>query len=199
MSWQPAVRRAVGDWQNCYDRAREAEEILRDRHERLTWERDTAAIFKMDGIRWMGRWSEMKEVLPALLEDARARGDLYVESILQMQCGSCRDLANDDPQSARAGLKVLDRWSNPGFHVEHLVETHNPVEIALYCQNGREAFSIINSRWPELRKSHLLRLQTFNIHMRTLLARAALAAASQEDSLRWRANLCSSLPDAKHV
>jgi hypothetical protein len=167
----------AGRWEECYRRSRSAKEFLRGRYERITWERDTAAIFEVDALRWMGKWAVMKAILPELLEDARGRGDLYAEAILQMHCGSCAELANDDPHRARAGLALLERWSNTGFHVEHLVETNNQVEIALYLEDGAEALRIISERWPRLRRSFLLRVQNFRIQMCSIRARATLRAA----------------------
>ena len=166
-----------GRWEECFHRARAARAALNERHERVVWERDTARIFEVDGLRWMGRWSEMKAVLPEFLEDARLRGDLYAQAILQMHCGSCAALANDDAEGARAGLAILERWSNTGFHVEHLIETHNQVEIELYLGRGGEAMRWVERRWPALRKSLLLRVQPFFIQMHSLRARAALRAA----------------------
>ena len=179
----------MGRWSECYERACIAEDILRDHYDRLTWERDTAALFKGSSLRWMGRWAEMQALLPGLIEDARARGDLYAESVLQMQCGTSCELARDTPDRARDGLKLLDRWSNTGFHLEHLMETYNQVEISLYLGNAKEAFETVVSRWPALNKSFLLRVQTLNIRMRSLLARAALAKACQEESIATRTPL----------
>jgi hypothetical protein len=131
----------------------------------------------------------MKALLPELLEDARARGDLYVEAILQMHAGSCAALANDDPEGARRGLAILGHWSNTGFHVEHLVEMHNQVEIALYQGSGGEALALVHERWPALRESLLLRVQSFRIQMRSLRARAALGAALEQTSSLNRSDL----------
>lgn len=179
----------AGRWQTCYRLASEAREGLRERREFATWERDTTSIFEVDSLRWMGRWSKMKEILPELIEDARNRGDLYAGSILQMEGGSCADLANDDPARALAGLKILERWSKTGFHVDRLVETHNEVEIALYAGETKHALDIITKRWPMLEESFLLQVQNFNIQMRSLRARAALAAAWAETSEAARRSL----------
>ena len=178
----------AGRWEECARRASTAKGILHGAFERVTWERDTAAIFEVDGLRWMGRWAQMRAILPELLADARIRGDLYAEAILQMHGGSCAALAEDAPDRARAGLKLLQRWSNRGFHVEHLVETHNQVEIALYEGNGGDALALVLQRWPALRNSFLLRVQTLRIQMRSLRARAAIAAAL-EGPMRERRKL----------
>jgi len=179
----------AGRWEECYRLARLARETLGNLYERLVWERDTASIFEVDGLRWMGRWSVMKAILPGLLEDARHRGDLYVQAILQMHGGSCAELANDDPEAALAGLAILEQWSNTGFHVEHLVELHNQVERALYVGKGKEAMNLVTRRWPALRQSLLLRVQPFHIQMRSLCARAALSAALEEKSTVKRREL----------
>jgi hypothetical protein len=170
----------AGRWTECYQRARTAREALRELHERVMWERDTAAIFEVDGLRWMGRWAEMKALLPELLEDARLRGDLYAQAILQMHTGSCSEMANDNPEEALAGLAILQKWSNTGFHVEHLVEMHNQVEIALYTGRGHEAMSILSKSWPALDASLLLRVQTLKIQMLSLRGRAALHFAAEK-------------------
>jgi hypothetical protein len=124
----------------------------------------------------------MKDILPELVEDARHRGDLYAGSILQMHGGSCAALADDNPEGALAGLKILERWSNTGFNVEHLVEMHNQVEIALYAGEPVRAVELTKQRWQELEKSFLLTVQTFKIQMHSLRGRAALAAAWVESS-----------------
>ena len=167
----------VGHWEACHELASTARAGLRERRENVTWERDTASIFEVEALRWMGRWSRMKAILPELIEDARQRGDLYAGSLLQMHGGSCAELANDDPARALYGLKLVERWSSRGFHVEHLVETHNQVEIALYLGQAERALEIITQRWSALSKSYLLEVQNFNIQMRSLRARAALAVA----------------------
>ncbi len=189
----------AGRWDECYRQAHAAREALDERYEHLMWERDTAAIFEVDGLRWMGRWSVMKAILPELLADARLRGDLYAQAILQMHGGSCAALANDDPARAREGLAILERWSNTGFHVEHLVETHNRAEIALYLGNGMDANSLILQRWPALRQSLLLRVQALHIQMRSLRARAALCAALDERSISQRKDLLRSAQRESHA
>ena len=63
-------------------------------------------------------------------------------------------------------------------HVEHLVEFHNQVEIALYCGTPEIALTHIRRAWPDLSRSLLLNVQTLAIQMYSLRARAVLAAAA---------------------
>ena len=182
---------SMGRWSDCYRLARAAREALDDRKERVAWERDTASIFVVDGLRWSGRWSTMTAILPELLEDARSRGDLYAQSILQMHGGSCAELAFNRPWRARQGLGILKQWSNRGFHVEHLVETHNQVEVAIYEGEGQQAWEWMRHRWLPLRHSLLMNVQNFFVQMHSLRARAALAATLAEPSASERRVLLS--------
>jgi eukaryotic-like serine/threonine-protein kinase len=180
---------SMGRWSDCYELARSAREALDDRKERVAWERDTASIFVVDGLRWSGRWSTMTAILPELLEDARTRGDLYAQSILQMHGGSCAELAANRPERARRGLGILKDWSNRGFHVEHLVETHNQVEVAIYEGEGMMAWAWMQQRWLPLQHSLLMNVQNFFVQMHSLRARAALAAVLTERSSSQRRDL----------
>jgi hypothetical protein len=180
---------SLGHWRQCADLASTARRVLLDHHERIIWERDTASIFQVEGLRWSGLWSDMTTILPELIEDARSRGDLYLQSILQMHGGSCAQLAADHPAAAREGLAILERWSNTGFHVEHLVEIHNQVEIAIYEGDGEEAFARIQGKWSPLVGSLLMRVQNFNVQMRSLRARAALCAVAATTSVATRRSL----------
>jgi eukaryotic-like serine/threonine-protein kinase len=189
-----------GSWEDSYRKAREARDSLSERYERLTWERNTAAIFEVDALRWMGRWAIMQEILPELLEDARYRGDLYVEAILQMHSGSCAALAKDDPDRALSGLQILNRWSSTGFHIQHLIAVHNHVEIALYRQCGSEAWDHVVSNWPALQRSLLMRVENFGIQLRSLRARAALsAAAAMPEGSRRRELLLVADRESRHL
>lgn len=188
----------AGRWKDCYEHSRTAQEILRDQFERLTWERDIAVTFKVCAMRWLGRWSELKMILPGLLADARARGDLFAESALRAEFGVSCELANHQPDSVLEGLEVWDRWSTSdslrggqrtqqsqkhselGFVTTYRI--HTLVEGSLYRGNGKEAFDAVMTRWPDLKRSHLLVVQTIDIEMRSLLAKAALATAAEEKS-----------------
>jgi hypothetical protein len=189
----------LGRWKECNAEARQAVTILRERCRGVTWERDTAHIYELDSLRWMGAWAEMQRLLPPLVADARARGDLYAEMILQLHYGTCAAIARDDPAAAREGLRSLDRWSNVGFHLAHLIEFHNQVEIALYCGDGAAALRFVDRQWADLRRSLLLHVQALRIQMRSLRGRAALAAAAERDAAGRRVLLDRARRDARKL
>ena len=178
-----------GRWEESYRLARAAREEIEERPERPVWERDTAIIFEVSGLRWLGRWSQMKALLPGLLEDARLRGDLYLQAPLTLEGATCSALADDDPDRARAGVAFLEHWSKDGFHLEHFIELHNQLEISLYLGNGADAMVRVQERWPALRQSLLLLVQPLRIMMCCARARSAICAASQEKSASSRRDL----------
>jgi eukaryotic-like serine/threonine-protein kinase len=178
-----------GRWEECYRLAHSAREEIENRPERAIWERDTAVIFEVSALRWLGRWALMKALLPGFLEDARMRGDLYVQAPLTLEGAACSALADDDPDRARAVVTFLEHWSKEGFHLEHLIELHNQLEISLYVGNGAEAMARVNKRWAALRRSLLLLVQPLRIQMSCIHARAAICAAGQEKSESARREL----------
>jgi hypothetical protein len=178
-----------GRWEESYRLAHSAREEIENRSERSVWERDTAIIFEVSALRWLGRWSLMKSLLPGFLEDARLRGDLYLQAPLTLEGATCAALADDDPERALAGVTFLEHWSKGGFHLEHLIELHNQLEISLYVGNGADAMARIQRRWPALRQSLLLLVQPLRIMMSCVRARAAICFAGQETSADARRDL----------
>jgi hypothetical protein len=178
-----------GRWEESYRLARAAREEIENRPERSVWERDTAIIFEVSALRWLGRWSQMKSLLPGLLEDARLRGDLYLQAPLTLEGATCSALADDDPERARAGVAFLEHWSKEGFHLEHFIELHNQLEISLYVGDGADAMARVRQQWTALRQSLLLLVQPLRIMMSCARARAAICAAGQENSAVARREL----------
>src|SRR5438045_1287664 len=54
---------SMGRWAQSREHAERAIALLGDRCSGVTWERDTAHIFNVDAMRWMGAWREMQRQL----------------------------------------------------------------------------------------------------------------------------------------
>ena len=108
----------------------------------------------------------------------RARvGDLHAEMI----SSSTADVRGVGARRSFGGaprLACAGRWSNVGFHLAHLIELHNQVEIGLYCGEGAPVVEAVDRRWPDLRRSLFLHVQGLRIQMRSLRARALVATAA---------------------
>jgi serine/threonine protein kinase len=172
-----------GDWRNGQRLCDEAEHILRDSCTGALWELGTAHRFALWPLMFMGEVVEINRRLPRLLLEARERDDLYEETNLCLAVRTFVRLAADEPQRARSELAdVMAKWSQQGFHVQHMNRLSDEAQIDLYRGDGESAWRRLADSWPALEQSHLLRVQQVRIVMLELRARCALALAGGEDS-----------------
>jgi eukaryotic-like serine/threonine-protein kinase len=167
-----------GRWQSGRVYSEQAETIFRDRCTGVAWELDTSHSFALWSLFFLGEVAELVRRLPALLKEARERGDLYAATNLGTFVGHLTWLAADDPDGARNDLReVMQNWSHQGFHVQHLTGLMGRLQIDLYRGDGPAAWKCITEEWPGLKRSLFLRVQVVRAFMTHLRARSALAMA----------------------
>ena len=176
-----------GEWRNGQRLCDEAEQILRESCTGALWERGTAHRFALWPLMFMGEVDEINRRLPRLLKEARERDDLYEETNLCLTIRTFVRLAADEPQRARSELaQVMERWSQRGFHVQHMNRLFDESQIDLYQGDAEAAWRRLESAWPALRQSHLLRVQQIRIVMLHVRARCAVAIADKgENTSTW--------------
>ena len=158
-------------------RARMGEEVLRGQCTGVTWELDTAVIFHLHSLYWMGEWRTLAHRLPALLREAEDRGDLYLSTYIGARsfyvCLLAADAAHEalERQSRR-----IEAWSRQGYQVQHYWDWLARTEIDLYLGRGELARRRVEEGWRALVGSRLDANQAIFIESRFLRARAALAA-----------------------
>jgi hypothetical protein len=168
-----------GRWRSGLEMSDRAEAIFRQGCTGVAWELDTAHSFSLWSLFFLGEVAEITRRLPALLQEARERGDLYAATNLGTFVGHLTWLAADDPEGAERDLgEVMERWSRQGFHVQHLTGLMGQLQIDLYRGAGTAAWERITAAWPALAGSLFLRVQVVRIFMWNLRARSALAAAA---------------------
>ncbi len=176
----------MGDWREGQRRCDEAERILRDSCIGALWERGTAHRFALWPIMFMGDVVEINRRLPRLIQEARQRDDLYEETNLCLVIRTFVRLAADEAQRAREELaQVMQKWSQQGFHVQHMNRLFDEVQIDLYEGDAERAWHRLAEAWPTLHRSYLLHVQQVRILMLDLRARCALAQADGPDSVSW--------------
>jgi serine/threonine protein kinase len=176
----------MGDWRDGQRRSDEAESIYRDSCIGALWERGTAHRFALWPIMLMGDVVEINRRLPRLIQEARQRDDLYEETNLCLVIRTFVRLAADEPKRARSELaQVMEKWSQQGFHVQHMNRLFDEAQIDLYEGDAERAWHRLAESWPTLQQSYLLYVQQVRIIMLDLRARCALARASGEDSVSW--------------
>jgi hypothetical protein len=168
-----------GDWPRARDLCDQAETIFRDLCLGFSWEQGTAHRFALWPLLYMGELAEVARRLPGLLEQARDRDDLYDETNLCLVARTYLRLAADQPARARQELaEVMARWSQQGFHVQHMNRLFDDTQIDLYEGQPRQAWQRLEANWRALSCSQLLRVQQVRIFMTALRGRTALALAA---------------------
>jgi hypothetical protein len=127
----------------------------------------------------MGRVAELSRRWPALLKEARERGDLFAVTNLSTNLMAIIRLGADDADGARRHLQAaIDQWSQAGFHVQHHFAVLAQALIELYTGNGAAAWKHISEQWPAYQASFLLRWQIPRIDALFMHASSAVAAAT---------------------
>jgi hypothetical protein len=168
-----------GRWANARQGLEQAEVVLRDRCTGVTWELDTAHLYHLLALFYLGDLPELGRRLPKLLEEARERDDLMAATSLRTRIGYVPYLVMDDPDRAREEVRLgMARWTGEGFHAQHSWELYARGEVELYAGRGLDAWTYVTDRWPALRRSLLLRVEGARLESLYLRARASIAAAA---------------------
>jgi serine/threonine protein kinase/tetratricopeptide (TPR) repeat protein len=169
----------AGDWRRAQTLCDQAEGVFRDSCTGVMWELGTAHRFALWPLMFMGEVAEIRRRLPPLIKEAQERDDLYEVTNLNLAIHTFIRLAANQPERARSELRqVMARWSQQGFHVQHMNALFDEVQISLYEGDADGARRRLLEDWPLLRRSHLLLVQQVRIVMLDLRARCALAAST---------------------
>ena len=157
-----------------------AARLFREQCTGVGWELDTSQVFGLWARIYQGEFAELSSRFQALDQEARERGDRYMESTLGTYPGVLARLAADQPGEARdLGEGAIAQWSQHGFHVQHLTHYYGNTYIDLYEGDGEAAWRRAERTWPEIRASLLPRIQHVKVDVLQLRGRSAVAAAAQ--------------------
>jgi len=157
-------------------------------------ERMRARQFACYSLSLMGEFAELARRLPEYLRDAEARGDVYLSTNLEVGLPHMTWLVHGDVERARAGVAAAKaRWTAEGFTLETYYTLFAEVQTELYVGAPDVAWRVLMERWPALRRSFLLRIQTVRFMALHARARAAIALAERDPAQRE-----ALLADAEH-
>ena len=168
---------SVGQWTRALSSSEQALTILRDRCVGVTWEMNIAQNILIWALMYLGELGEVSRRVPALLADARRRGNLYLATELCTRSNYVWLIADDPDEGEREAMDALARWSRKGFHRQHYSVMLARVQTALYRGDGQSACRLLVEQESSLRASMLLHVQVFRIEWLYLRARSALAMA----------------------
>jgi len=173
-----------GHWADALRLLAEAESSLAERCTGVPLELDTARLYTMNSLFYLGRCEELSQRLSPLLEGAVERGDLLMQAYLRSWHVPFVYLCRDEPEAAATALdEVSGLYSQVGFHLQHLIAFLWRGEVAMYAGRAGDVWQTIAARWNEIRGSMQLYPQINLILMLAQRARVALAVApSSSDS-----------------
>ena len=181
----------LGRFLSAVDVSDRAVEILRDRCTGVIWEMDTAQLFALWALTYSGHLGELQKRCPRIAKEARDRGDRYLESTVTVYPAVLARLAADEPDEGRRQMEeAIGRWSQSGFHVQHLTCFYGAMDLELYDDNAEAAWKRVTETWPKFEESQLPNIQLVKIYFLQQSARAALALAAKSPSDRqmlWKA------------
>lgn len=189
-----AVFLADHDWPRAVEILERAEDALRERCVGVDWERDSAMVFTLHGLFWLGAFDEIASRHPVLMERARARGDLYAQDALESGFLTPVLLAADRPDELRRRQYAFA--ARRGGSATALTAWWSFValcEADLYEGHGLTCMQRIADTRSRFAGSPAFRVQVTRIVSRFLRARAALCAAAEAPRgmrgrwLRWQA------------
>lgn len=145
------------------------------------FERHNAQSYGLRSLYYTGEWPELVRRLPHALAYAEERGDWFAVTRLTAWGGYLAQLTSDEPEAARAAVVgAMQRWgvNTPHQQWYRLVAE---VEIAAYRGEAAQAWTLLEERWPEVRRSLQLRIQAARmvaLHLRARVARTMLHSAA---------------------
>jgi hypothetical protein len=174
----------AGEWQKALTSSAQALAILRDQCVGLTWEMNMAQNLVIWALMYLGELGEVSRQVPALLANARSRGNLYLATELCTRSNYVWLAADDPDEGERETLESIARWSHRGFHRQHYSAMLARVQTALYRGDGEAGWRLLEEQESVFRHSLLTRAQLIRIESQYLRARCALALAAGNSNSR---------------
>jgi hypothetical protein len=169
---------SAGEWKKAWILSEQALAVLRDQRVGGTWELNLAQNLVIWSLMYLGELGEVSRRVPALLANARSRGNLYLATELCTRCNYVWLAADDPDEGEREAIESIERWSQKGFHRQHYSAMLARVQTALYRGDAEAAWRLFTEQQPRLRRSLLTRVPVFRVESPYLHARSALAMAA---------------------
>jgi serine/threonine protein kinase len=167
-------------WQESIVACDRADDILAKLCAGVGRERDTLTAFWLYSLYFHGELKELASRLPTVVRDSEERGDRFALSSLGTFAQPMAALCQDDPDSVQAGMaEAIGPWTRQAFQVPHYNHLVTGAQVELYAGRPEAAWRAIESRWPALRASQLLRVQIMRVIFVRLRAETALALAAR--------------------
>ena len=94
-------------------------------------------------LMYLGELGEVSRRVPALLANARSRGNLYLATELCTRSNYVWLAADDPDEGERVTIESIARWSHKGFHRQHYSAMLARIQTALYRGDADAAWRLL--------------------------------------------------------
>ena len=176
----------AGEWKTATVHCRHALQLLREKCTGVTWEINLTETLHLGSLLYQGEIREVARRVPALLVDARDRGNLSFETELRTRMNTVWLAADQPDEGERQANEAMASWPRNTFQRQHYNHTLARLQTELYRGRAEAAWQLVASQWKGLERTLLLRVPYLRIEACYLRGRAALLmAASQRDRRRF--------------
>jgi eukaryotic-like serine/threonine-protein kinase len=166
-----------GRWPESLEFNDRSTALARDRCVGTTMSLEMAPYYSLRALCWMADIAELRRRRRALLDEAQERQHLFSITNYRTEVMTYDLLADADPDAAAHEIEdAMSRWSQLGFHAQHLFALVASLRVDLYRGRGRAALGRIRDAWPAFRRSQLHRSCIARINLDYLIAAGALAS-----------------------
>ncbi|RLB50215.1 MAG: hypothetical protein DRJ42_19340 [Deltaproteobacteria bacterium] len=149
----------------------------------VAWQLATTYIVRFDSLYRCGEWATLFAELEDVLDDAEARGDLFLVVYLRIKFRAMSHLAAGNPRAAERELDAaIGRWSKDRFTLLSFWHLTVSCEVDLYRGNADRARARLDAAWGMVKKSMLLTLQLYRVSIWDLRGRIELMSARQNEA-----------------
>lgn len=178
-----------GEWENCCNLSVETEKVFRQKCKGVSWEISTMQVLVLRSLLMLGKFNEVVQILPSIINEAKLRNDLYTEINIYIRAGYLAELVTtDDAILVKEKINTyFDKWTQKEFHLQHYYMISGQIEILLYLGESVAALELLEKYWPNF--ITFKRIQIIFIESHYLRARCRLAVAMVNSSEKSLVNL----------
>ncbi|MFO0723571.1 MAG: protein kinase [Myxococcota bacterium] len=174
-----------GHWSRARVLLERAEEIFRDRCAGVTWEIMAARTLLFAALQHMGQIAIMAKRIPAIVDEAELRGDLFAGTLFRAWHATAVWMAADNPERALRNIEeAIGKFSKQSYYVQHCMALLGRSQIYLYGARAEHALQVLEEEWPKLEDHYFLKLQNVRIEAIYLRALALIGTAHQNPRRR---------------
>jgi hypothetical protein len=167
-----------GDWAEARRKSAAAEQLLKSECSGVQFELDTAMLYHLSSLHFLGNLSALRSEVERRLREAEARRDLYALTILRARMVPVLHLAADEPGAVKPAVEsVMWGWRPDELSIPRYWQLLSEMQAALYAGDAAAALATIQARRRDLGRSLLLRVQVTRVRLLHARAIAALGAA----------------------